>query len=421
MSNVQNLFSQPSFPLPYPGQSFFGSGNIQIFARSGTYVVPPGVTRIRVRVWGAGGSGGVSQNIATQLGYAAGGGGGGGHGIKVIDTTPGTSYTVTVGTGGATAYGTGGSGVNGTAGGTSSFGTLVTCTGGGAGAAINPFVGGGTAAGGAGGTSTGGDLNYSGGAGGTATATATFYNVGNRLMAAGGGGSAGSIFGNGGAGGAANMTVNGADTIGAGGGGGVGGKGGDATATNQSPLYGAGGGTYGPARDETNASLDGEPGPGFSYPLNLSATFGPGLNQLIPAATNNPFLSTVIPAETRNQGFYLVPGSTSGFSKNAGPYADNAVNRFPGDILIGQAIRKNTGDNTSCFSAPGCGSSISTAVGAQRAIFAGPLGGGFGAASISASIAGGFGGVAAGGGGCCSYLNGMFSGGGGNGQVIVEW
>ena len=407
MSNTQNLFSQPTFPLPYPGQSFFGSGSIQIYAQSGTYIVPPGVTRIRVRVWGAGGSGGVCADSATQVAYTAAGGGGGGHGIKVIDTTPGTSYTVTVGAGASPFRQTVNGATAGSAGGTSSFGTAVTCTGGGGGGVVAAAAGGGTATGGAGGTSTGGDVNYSGGAGGNAQTIATLYNVGQTLAAAGGGGSAGSIFGNGYAGGTAITTINGNNAAGGGGGAGVGGRGGNVTNTSTT-SYGGGGGTFGPGVDDGGSTAIG--GPGFSYPYTLFTTRTPSVGASVSTQAS-------MPAETRNVGNYLIPQSTAGISAFMGVYPENAVNRFPGDILISSAGPSST-VTTNLFEGPGCGGSYKQSAGL---VYAGVFGGGYGAVTFSSTSSGGCGGIGGGGGGCALNNLNFWSGGGGQGMVIVEW
>jgi hypothetical protein len=102
-------------------------GNLQsqIFLSGTTtnWTAPPGVTR--VKVWciagggsasGASGCGGIRPRV----------GGWGGAGIGVYTVSPGTAYTVTVGAGGAG----GTAGQPGVTGGTSSFGTLISATGG---------------------------------------------------------------------------------------------------------------------------------------------------------------------------------------------------------------------------------------------------------------------------------------------------
>lgn len=101
--------------------------------------------RLLVFAWGAGGGG---SSIAGTWGGA---GGGGGLGIKSTDC-PASPTTVTIGAGGA---GTNGGGAGGN-GGTTSFGAIVSATGG---------IGGSTG-GSAGGAGSGGDVNMTGGQGG---------------------------------------------------------------------------------------------------------------------------------------------------------------------------------------------------------------------------------------------------------------
>jgi len=111
-----------------PVTGVFGTGQMQIFGSggSGAWTVPAGIDRVRVRLWGGGG------------GYV---GSGGGFAIKVIYGLAGVvSIPVTVGSGGgAASYG-----------GTSSFGSYVSATGGGS-STLGVGIG------------IGGDSNYSGG------------------------------------------------------------------------------------------------------------------------------------------------------------------------------------------------------------------------------------------------------------------
>lgn len=151
-----------------PVTGVFGTGQVQFFSSSGTWTVPQGIGKVRVRLWGAGG--GQCTNSSNY-----GGGGGGGFALKTIyDLTGVTSVSVVVGAGGQP-----NSGSTLVYGGTSSFGSYVSATGG-------AYCGGSTTAN-AGGTGVGGDINTVGGYGG--------YGGGS---ASGGGGGAASVFGNGG-------------------------------------------------------------------------------------------------------------------------------------------------------------------------------------------------------------------------------
>jgi hypothetical protein len=142
------------------GASLFS--NMQVYSTSGTFsfTVPAGVTKIMVEVWGGGGGGGTNSTTGS---YSYGGSGGG-YGKEVINVVAGNSYTITVGAGGSG----GASWANGGAGNSSSFGALVSATGG------------------IGGWSPGGTGPYQIGAGGTSTAsfnvsgqrTPTLYNTG---------------------------------------------------------------------------------------------------------------------------------------------------------------------------------------------------------------------------------------------------
>jgi hypothetical protein len=137
MSNLQAIQNFPVNPI----SGTYGSGKIQLFSASGTFTRPTGVANVRVRLWGGGGS----SN-----------GGGGGFAIKEI---VGVAATVAVTVGAAS--------------GTSSFGALVSATGGTLGSS-NP-----------GGSGSGGDYNSTGGTAGGSN----------------NGGGVASIWGNGGEGG----------------------------------------------------------------------------------------------------------------------------------------------------------------------------------------------------------------------------
>ncbi len=197
----------------------------QRFPTSGNFVVPPGVTSLTIKAWGAGGGGGeASPNTAD----AGGGGGGGGYAGGVMTVTAGQTITVVVGSGGLGAT-TGGN--NGTAG-NNTFVTngtsTVNATGGGAGTSVN-----GGGAGGAGGTAAFGgsvssQVTHTGGNGAAAN---NFANDGG-----GGGGGAGD----------ANNGSNGNNTAGGAGGTASGGAGGAGSTSNAAgsagTSYGGGGG-----------------------------------------------------------------------------------------------------------------------------------------------------------------------------------
>jgi len=149
-----------------------GFANMQVFTTSDTFVVPVGVTRAKVTVVGGGGGSCRSSDGARQC--AAGGGGGAA--IEIITgLVPGTSITVTVGAGAA-----GKSNGDGNPGGTSSFGSYLSATGGqggtreGGGFVPVPAIGG------AGGIGSGGQLNMAGGAGDTTGGSSYLGAGGNR-------------------------------------------------------------------------------------------------------------------------------------------------------------------------------------------------------------------------------------------------
>lgn len=112
-------------PTLRPG---FASG-VQTFTSSGSFVVPAGVSQVEVEVWGGG-----SGSFASITTASSGGGSGGGYARRrITGLTAGQSIYVTVGAGGAGGT-TGGASASG--GGTSSFGTLVSATGG----SLNPYA-----------------------------------------------------------------------------------------------------------------------------------------------------------------------------------------------------------------------------------------------------------------------------------------
>jgi len=129
--------------------------NMQLFTAPGTWTCPPTTTAVKVTLVAGGGGGGGGVGIPPSAPGGSGGGGGGATGYYPVSTP----QTVTVGTAGTA----GPSGGSGGAGGPSSFGSLISATGGGAG------LGGGSPAPtrqGAGGTGSGGQANFTGGTSG---------------------------------------------------------------------------------------------------------------------------------------------------------------------------------------------------------------------------------------------------------------
>lgn len=188
--------------------------NWQLFTTNGTFVVPAGITKIKVCVYGGGAGGNGYYQVSSTGG---GGGGGGGYAEGIYTVVPLSSYTVTIGSGGAGATG---GGALGSYGGATSFGILISATGGSPGA-LGYF-------GGNSGIGTGGYLNTTLGSGGSSG-----YSLSAGVSGAGGGGPGGVSYGGNGAGG---------------GGGGLGGGTGSAgfnVGGNAQPNSGAGGGGAG--------------------------------------------------------------------------------------------------------------------------------------------------------------------------------
>lgn len=197
--------------------------NVITMTSSGTYTPTPGTNSIVVEVQGGGGGGGGAGATSSNKVSLGGGGGAGGYAKSRI-TSGFSSVSVIVGAGGA-----GGNiaPTTGIGGGASSFGSFLSCDGGGGGLGqiqINPGY---TATGGRGGASSGGNiLNISGGQGTHGISISLSNNIG------GNGGS--TQFGSGGFGTANNNTPGSSGTgYGAGGGAGV---------SQDSPLAGRAGG-----------------------------------------------------------------------------------------------------------------------------------------------------------------------------------
>ena len=180
-----------------------GANGISVYSAAGSYTwpVPVGVKNVLVTVIGGGGGG---SRRSTTAGLSAGGGGaGGGYANKLVDLTGVSSVNVTVGAGGA---GASTDNTGGAAGGSSSFGSYLSASGG---------AGGGGAGGpSAGGVGVGGDLNSSLGPGSGGADFTTGSGTGNtRISGAGGGPGGESIFT------AAGSSIAGKSAIGPGGGG----------------------------------------------------------------------------------------------------------------------------------------------------------------------------------------------------------
>lgn len=253
--------------------------NSKVYDRNGSYTftVPTGVTEIYVAVFGAGGSGGLASSGNTT------GGGGGGFAGGFLSVSEGAEYAVTVGKGGLRDNTNSSDGNDG---GTSSFGTFLTATGG----------KGGTY------TASGTGTNY-GGLGGTGTATAdvinastasggrggdAYYIANTKNLCYTGGGASGSPLGDGGRGGDIYSMKSGGDTF-TGGGGWGNGHGGDINTQlssgnhatggggamhkassvhlNSTTNYGIGGSPYGSVGSVVNASTASDYNKGFRAPI----------------------------------------------------------------------------------------------------------------------------------------------------------
>ncbi|SDB36042.1 Phage tail-collar fibre protein [Pseudomonas sp. NFACC23-1] len=105
--------------LPFRGKMHYRTAGVY------QWTVPAGVTKAYVEVVGGGGSGAFGGDGSTTIG--AGGGGGGGISNRLCTVVPGSVISVTVGAGGAAVTVEGDPGI---AGGTSSFGSFCSATGG---------------------------------------------------------------------------------------------------------------------------------------------------------------------------------------------------------------------------------------------------------------------------------------------------
>lgn len=133
------------------GDAGGGLQSIQSFTSSGTYTKPAGINKIKVYITGGGGSGSYGGTGT----YSGGGGAAGGTAIEILDATSITTVAVTIGAGASANANAAGS-----TGGTSSFGSYCSATGG-EGGNKGGSIGGTQRAG----FGSGGDLNLRGGAG----------------------------------------------------------------------------------------------------------------------------------------------------------------------------------------------------------------------------------------------------------------
>ena len=155
-ANIATLPTAPFLPWKLPNLAPGFASGVQVLPASGSFVVPAGISRVEVEVWGAG-----AGSFASTSSVASGGGSGGGYARKrVTGLAPGQTIPVTIGLGGA-----GGTtaGAPAGAGGSSSFGTYASATGGAlnATASISNPQNGATP----GGIGIGGDLNLMGSSG----------------------------------------------------------------------------------------------------------------------------------------------------------------------------------------------------------------------------------------------------------------
>ena len=331
---------------------------------------------ILVHVWGAGGSG-ADYNAASQNG----GGGGGGLAVKMIDVSAlGSTESVTIGAGDTSAASSN------AIGGTSSFGSHCSATGGNGGTNSNTNQG--SSGYGVGGLGIGGDVNARGGTGGSG-----YYSDANN-NGDGGGGSAPAPYGvhngyNGGSG----------STYAGGGGAGIGGNG-----SNGSYVGGAGGSSMCSAavsisQSSYYANQPGAPGlfgAGSNANGNLMAytTYSGSSAEALQTPLGEPIIDA--------NNIYFGGGSGSGscwYRQSSYHVEGKATPGAPG--------------------AGGGGSGKNTTVNyIQDGGNGGMLGGGGGTSSYSS---GGDGGNAGGGGGCYVRTYQNNAPGGGDGLVIIQY
>lgn len=127
----QVLTTNGSGVLSFADAGGGGMQSVQVFTSSGTWSRPSGITKILVEIKGGGGGGGGGYTDATN--NSGKGGAEGGTAIEFLDVSSTSSATVTIGAGGAGGGGSNGAGsgmTDGATGGTTSFGSFCTATGG---------------------------------------------------------------------------------------------------------------------------------------------------------------------------------------------------------------------------------------------------------------------------------------------------
>ena len=182
------------------------TAKIDVFTASGTWTKPAGVTFVQVQAWGAGGGGGSGNSNATTSAAGGGGGGGGCTQYTFPASSVSSSVTVTIGAGGAGGAAVAvSSGLVGANGGNTTFGTLLTATGGSGGTLATYNAGGagggngftaangyGAAAGAQSSTQgRGNSAEYGGGSGGAGNVSNALWGAGGGNAQWGGGGGAG--------------------------------------------------------------------------------------------------------------------------------------------------------------------------------------------------------------------------------------
>lgn len=359
----------------------------EMITTSGTWTVPANISQyddVHITVFGAGGSGGmgVSGSLTAYVnGGYAGGGGGGGQRASWTGRLTESSYTVTVGKGG-----TGPSSVgDGASGGATSFGTIVSASGGsggkGAGEASHGGAGG-SGGGGGGGhglmSNSGGSGTYGGGGGAGET---EYY----------GRGGSGGTYGGGGGGTSARYLSDGA---GKGGSSGTGYAGGISYENeNESSSYYAGGGGGGYTSSGINASR---------------STGGAGGSGQDTTALSLEFTGTGTAGTASNRG----GGGGGGYGGNGGKGSVGAGGGGGYGAAGGSGGSYGGGGGGGWGGRGGAGS------------VGGGGGGGYGLSgaggSGSSGGSGSDGGYAAGGGGA-QYAAGLRAGNGGSGIVIITY